>query len=186
VTRALLLAVLFAGLAAVDTGAKNALAQDFALPDPAVLAAMNKDERVELAGKIAMDTQGWPPTELREPMVMGDVMEELLPERSGQWKGISEVISATGTVLVYQRERNAGFVRLEDLETVHGPGLRVLLIETRYPVAFSAIGKTLDLGKLKSTRGNHNYHYAGTARGYRAAAVVSMTLQVIYAVASLQ
>ncbi|MDA1132808.1 MAG: hypothetical protein O2905_06250, partial [Proteobacteria bacterium] len=88
--------------------------------------------------------------------------------------------------MLYQPQEGGPFLRVEELATVAGPGLRVLLSETRRPADFAELGRTVDLGPLKAARGNHNYHFEGPWRQFRSAVIVSEPLRVLYAVAQLQ
>lgn len=171
-------------LAMALAAAGTAAAQEFALPGEAALAAMDAAERTGLARRFA--AEGGAETELVEPMVMGDVMETMVAERSGRWTAAADGLAAAGVALMFQREEGGPFLRVEDLATVAGPGLRVLLSETRRPADFSQLGDTVDLGPLKAARGNHNYHFEGPWRQFRSAVIVSGPLRVLYAVAQLQ
>ena len=62
----------------------------------------------------------------------------------------------TGDVKVYQLGSER-IVRLEQLDVLNGPDLRVLLSKESMVQSSDALGSYIELGKLKGNKGNQNY-----------------------------
>lgn len=87
------------------------------------------------------------------------VLNELIdPQASLKYNGTfidGPYGKATGNAVIYINTNGSFQLRLEDINVTNGPNLKVYLSKEKQPINF------IDLGNLKSTRGNQVYDIIG-------------------------
>jgi hypothetical protein len=160
-------------------------AQEFVLPDAASLAAMSRTDKEALARALTIEAQDWPVTEVHERIPAPDPMIEPHVQRRGTMRGTGDLYRAAARVQAIQVEAER-YVRIEELDIVRGPDMHVALVSTRDPDDFDDLGEISDLGPLRAHRGNLTYALPEGTPLFRAVAIVSLRLEVLFAAAPLR
>lgn len=110
-----------------------------------------------VAARIAPDIDVEEPT-----MAAIDPNPQLVVEAlTGNFVRLDAVRSATGTASIFRLSDGRTIVRLQNLEAINGPDMRVLLTAFPSPSTRADLDQTLqyeiDLGELKGNLGNQNY-----------------------------
>jgi hypothetical protein len=83
-------------------------------------------------------------------------------------KGTFEDVAhhGSGSVSLYGTEDDGpGTLRIEDLDVLNGPDLRVLLSKKTNVRSSDDLGEYIELGKLKGNKGNQNYEFSALEYG---------------------
>jgi hypothetical protein len=103
------------------------------------------------------------PVEVEEPnLAVTDLnpasVQELL---TGQFATLDPIRSAAGTASLYRLSDGRTVLRLQNLNAINGPDMRVLLSAAARPITKEELAQVqqyeIDLGALKGTQGNQNY-----------------------------
>lgn len=110
-----------------------------------------------------------PPEDVEEPNLPvidpnPQLVEELL---TGNFVRLDAIRYAEGTASIYRLSDGRTIVRLENLNTINGPDLHVLLTAYPQPTTREELDQApqfeLDLGPLKGAQGNQNYEITDPA-----------------------
>lgn len=117
---------------------------------------------------------------------------ELDEEDERDYQPYNDLYTGTsGTVTIYRYPDNRKLLRIENLNVVNGPNLRVLLSTVAEPLVNDDILKDrlrLDIGPLPAVQGNLNYASVPVEiniRNYRSLVIYDATYGVIFGVAQI-
>ena len=136
---------------------------------------------------------------LGSPLLLSRTVDEALPTAgtsasalttgaSGEFEGADNFHRGAGIATLLREEDGGWVLRLEDFSVTNGPDLHVLLGTGADPLDKSAMGDTLDLGKLKGNQGSQNYRLPDETdvSRYRSVIIYCQPFHVIFAGARLR
>ncbi len=132
------------------------------------LSAEEQDIYLELYADEPQQAQAFVEARLEEPVMI----DELPPDYSellltGTFSGLGAIYAVHGNVFVYRLADGGTAVRLEEFDTVNGPGLQLLFSREPAPTTEEELGQTaLNMEEvprwgLRGNRGNQNYVVEG-------------------------
>ena len=106
----------------------------------------------------------------------------------GNFYGVDENHVGVGNAIIIQTQVGKYSLQLENFEVTNGPGLHVILAEANNPYSVATLGDYLDLGELKSTRGDQIYALPNAVDlGYYGSVVVyCLPFEAIFAIAPIR
>jgi hypothetical protein len=117
-----------------------------------------------------------------------DMKEESSPEVLATGSFVTVAHEGTADVkIIYLGDDSGSIVRLEDLDLLNGPDLRVLLSKSSDIEKSGHLGDYVDLGKLKGNKGNQSYTVPADidVSEYNSVVIYSASFKVVFNSANL-